>query len=61
MAEQVQAVLERMVAPLKDLRDRGIFSEVSVMLMCVWTRRVDTRWWLVAAAPAVLVKAAYVQ
>ncbi|KAL7478833.1 hypothetical protein ACHAW6_004587 [Cyclotella cf. meneghiniana] len=27
MAEQVQAILERMVAPLRDLRDRGIFSE----------------------------------
>eukprot|EP01082_Thalassiosira_pseudonana_P006858 g15074.t1 g15074 contig21:491999-494559(-) len=30
MAEQVQAVLERMVAPLKDLRDRGIFSEEEI-------------------------------
>ena len=29
MAEQVQALMERMVAPLRDLRDRGIFSEVS--------------------------------
>jgi hypothetical protein len=29
MAEAVQALLERMVAPLRDLRDRGIFSEVS--------------------------------
>eukprot|EP00970_Alexandrium_tamarense_P014303 scaffold4048_cov191-Alexandrium_tamarense.AAC.3 len=35
MAEQVQAVLERMVAPLKDLRDRGIFSEVHLPCVCV--------------------------
>jgi hypothetical protein len=29
MADQVQAALDQMVAPLKDLLDRGIFSEVS--------------------------------
>lgn len=28
--EQVQAILERMVAPLKDLRDRGIFSQEEI-------------------------------
>ncbi len=28
MAEQVQAVLDRMVSPLKDLLDKGIFDEV---------------------------------
>eukprot|EP00578_Thalassiosira_sp_NH16_P017614 CAMPEP_0181120450 /NCGR_PEP_ID=MMETSP1071-20121207/24165_1 /TAXON_ID=35127 /ORGANISM="Thalassiosira sp., Strain NH16" /LENGTH=86 /DNA_ID=CAMNT_0023205111 /DNA_START=51 /DNA_END=308 /DNA_ORIENTATION=+ len=26
MAEQVQSILEAMVPPLKDLRDRGLFS-----------------------------------
>lgn len=28
--EQVQSILERMVAPLKDLRDRGIFSQEEI-------------------------------
>jgi hypothetical protein len=31
MAEQVQALMERMVAPLRDLRDRGIFTEVRLI------------------------------
>jgi hypothetical protein len=30
MAEQVQAVLDQMVAPLRDLMERGIFSEVRI-------------------------------
>jgi hypothetical protein len=36
MAEQVQALMERMVTPLRDLRDRGIFTEVSVWMFDVW-------------------------
>lgn len=32
MADQVQAALDQMVAPLKDLLDRGIFSEVSFLM-----------------------------
>jgi U3 small nucleolar RNA-associated protein 6 len=30
MAEQVQALMERMVTPLRDLRDRGIFTEEEI-------------------------------
>jgi hypothetical protein len=32
MAEQVQAALDQMVAPLADLMDRNIFSQVSAKL-----------------------------
>ena len=30
MAEQVQAMLDRMVAPLKDLQDRGVFTQEEI-------------------------------
>ena len=42
MAELVQQTLDRMVVPLRDLMDRGIFSEVSARqegaaLACVFS------------------------
>lgn len=41
MAEQVQALMERMVTPLRDLRDRGIFTEVSFTLFTFGVCRND--------------------
>lgn len=41
MAEQVQALMERMVTPLRDLRDRGIFTEVSFTLFTLGVRHND--------------------
>jgi len=39
MAEQVQSILERMVAPLKDLRDRGLFSPTEIHAIVERRRR----------------------
>lgn len=44
MAEQVQAVLDQMVAPLRDLSDRGIFSESEIR--AIVTRRRESEYLL---------------
>ena len=41
MAEQVQAILERMVPPLKDLRDRGLFSPDEIRSIVDRRRRAE--------------------
>ena len=41
MAEQVQAILERMVPPLKDLRSRGIFTDAEVRKIVERRRRAE--------------------
>ena len=43
MADQVQATLDRMVPALRDLLDRGIFTEVRGEEAGVWLRVLDVK------------------